>query len=113
MVRPTFTDMDAVELKYYPLMIILSKCTGKCNVLSPKICVPKKTKDINVKGFNMITNKIEAKLKTKRISCACKCKSNSSKWNNKTYHCECKTYPNTKKVITGIQAHVFVRILSI
>ena len=119
MVRPIFTDMDAVELKYYPLMIILSKCTGKCNVLSPKICVPKKTKDINVKGFNMITNKIEAKLKTKRISCACKCKSNSSicnsnqKWNNKTYHCECKTYPNTKKVITGIQAHVFVRILSI
>ena len=42
MVRPTFTDMDAVELKYYPLMIILSKCTGRCNVLSPKICVPKK-----------------------------------------------------------------------
>ena len=29
----------------------------------------KKTININVKGFNMIANKIEAKLKTKRISC--------------------------------------------
>ena len=30
-------------------MISLSKCTGVCNVLFPKICVPKETKDINVK----------------------------------------------------------------
>ena len=28
------------------------------NVLSPKVCVPKK--DINVKAFNIITNKNEA-----------------------------------------------------
>ena len=33
----------------------------KCNVLSPKIYVPKETKDVNVKAFNMITNKDEAK----------------------------------------------------
>ena len=84
-----------------------------------KYVYKKKTININVKGFNMIANKIEAKLKTKRISCDCKCKSNSSicnsnqKWNNKTYQCECKTYPIIKKVISEIQAHVFVRILSI
>ena len=42
-------------------MVSLNKCTGSCNDLSPKICVPKKAKDINVKGFNMITNKDEAK----------------------------------------------------
>ena len=35
---------------------------------------PKKTKDINVKVFNMITNKNEAKRMTKHISCACKMK---------------------------------------
>ena len=31
------------------------------NVLSPKICVPKETKGINVKASDMITNKNEAK----------------------------------------------------
>ena len=52
-VRPTLTDMNPVDLKYYSFMISIYKCTGSCNVLSPKICVPKETKDINVKAFNM------------------------------------------------------------
>ena len=30
-------------------MISLDKCAGGCKVLSPKLCVPKETKDINVK----------------------------------------------------------------
>ena len=33
-----------VELKYYPFMISLDKCTGSCDVLSPKICLPKEIK---------------------------------------------------------------------
>ena len=61
MVRPTLVVMNLVELKYYPFMISLNKCTGSCNVLSPKICVPKKIKDKNVTGFNMITNKMKLK----------------------------------------------------
>ena len=61
MVRSTLIDMNSNELKYYPFMISLNKCAETCNVLSPKICVPKETKDINVKVFNMITNKDEAK----------------------------------------------------
>ena len=52
-------------------MISLNKCTGSCNVLSPKICVPTETKDINVKAFNMITNKDEARAMTEHISCDC------------------------------------------
>ena len=98
MVRPTLIDMNPNELKYYPCMISLNKCIGSCNVLSPKICVAKETKDINVKAFNMITNKEEAKAMTEHISCDCKCKFNSTtckanqKWNNKTCQCECKNY---------------------
>ena len=46
MVRPTLTNMNLGELNYYPFMISLNKCTGSCNSLFPKICVPKKTKDI-------------------------------------------------------------------
>ena len=72
MVRPTIIDLNPVELKYYPFMISLNKCTGSCNVLSPKICVPKESKDINVKAFNMITNKNETKTMTKHIPCDCK-----------------------------------------
>ena len=41
MIRPTLIDLNPVKLKYHPFMIILDKCTGSCNVLSPKICVPK------------------------------------------------------------------------
>ena len=55
----------------------------------------KKAKDINVKVFDMITNKNEAKTMTQHISCYCKCKfnvllslnqkcSSNQKWNNKT-----------------------------
>ena len=38
----------------------------------------RKTKDINVKVFNMITNKNEAKTITKYILCDRKCKFNST-----------------------------------
>ena len=51
MVRPTIIDMNPVELKYYPFMISLNKCIGSCNALSPKICLPKENKDINVKSI--------------------------------------------------------------
>ena len=37
MVRPTLIDMNPVKVKYYPFMISLNKCTGNCNVSSPKI----------------------------------------------------------------------------
>ena len=80
----------------------------------------RKTKDINFKVFNMITNKNEAKTMVKHISCCCKCKFNrttfhsNQKWNNETCHRECKKYPQSKKkIIAGILAYVFVRMLMI
>ena len=44
MVRLTLIDLIPLDLKYYPFIISLYKCNGSCNVLSPKICVPKKQK---------------------------------------------------------------------
>ena len=84
-------------------MIGLNKCTGSCNVLSQKICVPKETKDINVKAFNMITNTNEAKAMIGRISCDCKCKFNSTtcnsnqEWNYKTCQCKYKNHDKHEK----------------
>ena len=58
MARPTPIDQNPVKIKYYPLMISLKNPDGSCNVLSPKIWVPKERKDIkNVKAFNVITEK--------------------------------------------------------
>ena len=103
MIRPILIDFNLVEFKYYPFMISLDKCTGSCNVLSPKICVPKETKDINVKAFSMVTNKSEAKAMKKYVSYDFKCKFNNTacnsnqKWNNETCQCECKNYRKCKK----------------
>ena len=82
MVRPTLNDLNPVELKFYPFMTSLGKCNGSCNVLSPLMWFPKKSKDINIKVFNMITNKNEAKTMTKHILCDCKCKFNSTTCNS-------------------------------
>ena len=103
MVRSTLIDMNPNELKCYPFMISLNKCTRSCNVLSSKICLAKKTKDPNVKSFNMVTNRDEALAMTKHVSCDCKCKLNSTtcnskqKWNNKTCQCECNNYYKFEK----------------
>ena len=47
-----------------------------------KICVPKEIKDINVKAFDLITNKYEARAMTEHISCTCKCKFNITTCNS-------------------------------
>ena len=42
-------------------MVSLDKCRGSCNVLSPKVYIPKETKDTNVKAFNLVTNQNKLK----------------------------------------------------
>ena len=82
MSRPTLIDLNPVELKCYPFMISSDKCNASYNDLSPKICVPKKTKEINFKVLNIKTNKYEAKAMAKHISCDCKYKFNSTTYNS-------------------------------
>ena len=53
-----------------------------CNEFSAIMSVPKGTKDINVKAFNMITNKDEDKTMTKTNLCDWKCKFSSTKCNS-------------------------------
>ena len=56
MIRPTVFDLNSVELKYYPFMISLDKCNGSCKRFISWKMNSEKTKNINVKEFNMITN---------------------------------------------------------
>ena len=99
-------------------MISLNICTASCDVLSPKICVPKETKDINVKEFNTITNKNEAKAMIEHISCDCKCKFNQHVIQIKNgiikhVNVNAKIIAHAKKIIVGILALVFARTGSI
>ena len=66
--------MNVAEVKYYQFMISVNKYTENYSVLSPKICVPKETKDI--------TNKDEAKTRAEYLSCVCKCKLSSTTGNS-------------------------------
>ena len=99
MINLTLIYLKPIELKYDTFMINLYKCNGSCNVaddLSTKIFVPSKTKDVNVKVFNMVTGINEAKILIKRVSCDCKCKFNNTtlnsnkKWNDDKCPCKCK-----------------------
>ena len=60
MLKRFLIDLNLFELNYYPFMTSLDQFSGNCNFvddLTTKICVPSKTKDVNVKVLNMITKK--------------------------------------------------------
>ena len=89
--RTTLINLNPLELNDVLFMIILDKCNGSCKTasdLSKKLYVPGKTKDVDVKVFNLITRIYEAKTSVKYIPCDCKSKSNSTtcnsnqRWNN-------------------------------
>ena len=90
--------MNPIELKYYSFMIKWTKCTGSCNDLSPKLCVPKETKDINVKGFAMITKKMKVKQGQSifQVIVSTTCNSEQNR-NNKTCKSEWKNYHKCEK----------------
>ena len=111
MVRPTLIDFSPIELN--PFKIILDKCNGSCNALSPKMCALKKTKRINT-----ITNKNEAKTMTKHFHVILNANStiqHAIQIKNgimKRVNVKVKIIVSAKKISVGILARVFVRIAS-
>ena len=68
----------------------------------------KKTKEVNIKAFNMIRNRNEVKAMAEHISC------NWIKLNKKASQHVCKDDRKcNKQIIVGTLAHIFVRIVSI
>ena len=64
MIRPTLIALNPVQLNCYPFMNGIDKCSGSCNFvndLSTKVSVPRQTKNVNLKVFNMIMWIIEKK----------------------------------------------------
>ena len=61
MTQPTLINLHpneyCQEFYYYPFGVKLDRCVGSCNTLNEiynKVCVAKKTKDLNLSMFNMI-----------------------------------------------------------
>ena len=82
-------------------------------LISKNMCYKKLTKDVNVKAFNMKTNKNETKTRENHTECDCKYKFNSTtcnsnqKWIIKPVNVNVKIIISAKNVIVGILAHVF------
>ena len=91
--------MNAAEFHYYPVAFKSDRCVWSCNALnnlSNEVCVPNKTKDLNLTVFGMSAEVNDWKILTKHVSCKCKCKFDERKrnsdqcWNNDKCWCECK-----------------------
>ena len=119
MLWPTIIDLNNIHsYEYYLFMIIWDKCTESCNVWTPKTCVPKETKDRNIKAFNILTNKNEAKTMMGHISCNFKAssivqhviqiKNGIIKHKNENV----QIIVHVKKIIAGILTQVFLIIAS-
>ena len=116
MVRPTFIDMNPSKFKHYSFMINLNKYTGSCNVLSPKICIPKETKYINI-----IWKQTKMKLKQRQNIFNVIVNANpivqhvnqNKSGIIKHVNVNVKVIVSVKKITVGILEHVFVRIVSI
>ena len=66
-------------------MVKLERCVGSCNTLndlSNKVCVSKKTEDLNIHVFNMVKGINESKTLTKHISYKCRGKFDGKKYNS-------------------------------
>ena len=68
MTQPTLINLHpneySQEFHYYPFAVKLDRCVGSCNTLndlSNKVCVPNKTKDLNLSMFKIITGINESK----------------------------------------------------
>ena len=104
-------------------MISLNICIERCNVVddwSTKICALTKIEDVNVKRFKMTTRVYEAKTLKKHISSDCKSKFNAQHviqimMNGIliNVNANANLIILLKRIIVGILAHVFVRIVDI
>ena len=62
MTQPTLINLHpneySQEFHYYPFAVKLDRCVGSCNTLNglhENVGAPKKTEDVNLSIFNMIT----------------------------------------------------------
>ena len=97
--RPQIVNVNGDDPVFFPFSIKTSKCSGSCNNINnplAKLCVPDVVKNLNVKVFNLVSGTNETRLVEWHETCKCKCRLNSSvynnkqRWNDDKCRCECK-----------------------
>ena len=114
--RPTFIDLNPIELRYDPFMISLDKCNEVCNAIgdiSTKVCVSRETKNVIIKVFNIITSIYEAQKIVKHASLDCKCKFSSTNCNSNQNGIAILANASVKNKTCSrkIMGHIFVRMV--
>ena len=85
--------LNANAINYYLFTLSLGRCNERCNSfddlfamifdLSDRLCVPNKTKKVNVKMFCIIKGMNESKTLIKQSSCGFRCRIDGKKCNSK------------------------------
>ena len=79
---------------FYPYSITINKCKGSCNTINNP-CPPDNIKNINLKGFNLISRTNETRHIEWHKTCKCKFRfgasvcNNKQRWNEDKCRCEC------------------------
>ena len=85
-VRLEIVNVNSDEPVFYPFGIKTSKCSGSSNNINnpyAKICVLDVVKNLNVKGFNLMSRTNEKRHIKWHETCNCKCRLDPSVFNNK------------------------------
>ena len=97
--RSQVINVTGDEPVFFPLSIDTSKCSGSCNninYLYAKICVLDVIKNLNVKGFNLMSRTNETRHIEWHKTCKRECKfganvcNNKQRWNKNKCRCACK-----------------------
>ena len=98
-IRSEIIDINSNEPTFYPYSIEINKCSGSYNNIIDsysKLCVPDVIKNINIKVFNLMSRTNEARHIKRHKTCKCKCRldtsvfNNKKRWNNDKCRCEYK-----------------------
>ena len=98
-VRPGIVNVNSNEPVFYPFSIKTSKCSRSCNNINDpyaNLCIPDVVKNINIKGFNLMSRTNETRRIKWHETCKCKCRLDATVCNSKQRsnkgkcRCECK-----------------------
>ena len=98
-VRSKVVDVSSNNPIFHPFSAKVNRCSGNCsNINNPyaKICVPDIVKNLNVKGFNLMSLSNETRSIKWYETCKCICRlnkiicNNNQRWNKEKCICECK-----------------------
>ena len=73
--RPTLVNINSNETLFYPFIVSVNKCGGRCNTINDphtRVCVPNKVKNMGVKVLNLTSGVNETRLLAQHESCECK-----------------------------------------